>query len=467
MFNVNDHNAGFAGQPPAEAASPEALRQVAEHQLRDQARPPAPLSSFTIEQLEHQFQFQQHELQVHQIELTLQNDELRRSNAELESARRKYQELYDLAPVGYVSLDLGGHILELNAAASRQLGVVRSQLLGRRFLLFMHESSRADFAALLERLGRQSGGRLELTLLRQGSLPFSAQLDALLSASGEVRLSLTDVTTLKESQQALEAVNQTLEARVAARTEQVQELNSELESFVQSTMQALDTPLRHITSFAALLGSGAGKGRRTSSPASAEVQEHYLQEVVAAAEQVQRLTEALSDYFRLGHQPLRFLPVDLEKVIPEVKKLLQAQAAGRQVTWTQDRLPTVSGDSRTLQLVFLHLLDNALKFTRLREDARIHIGVQDNGREYVISVRDNGVGFNMRQKSRLFALFQRLHTSRQSSELGLGLGLASVRRIVLRHGGRVWGSAQEGEGACFWVALPQDPTLQGRADNVA
>ncbi|AWN23831.1 PAS domain-containing sensor histidine kinase [Deinococcus irradiatisoli] len=452
---MSEHNEDIAGQAPSEV--PGGFRRAAESQLRGKAQRPAATPGDTIEELQHQFQFHQHELQVHQIELTLQNEELRRSNAELELAQRRYQELYDLAPVGYVSLDAGGHILELNAAASRQLGVVKAQLLGRRFLLFTHEASRAEFAGFLDRLGRQIGARTELTLLRQGTAPFAAQVEAALSTSGEIRLCFTDISGLKEAQEAAEAINQTLEARVAARTEQVQELNAELESFVQATMQALDTPLRHITSFAALLG-GPTPGASGALPG--ELQAHYLEEVVAAAEQVQRLTSALSDFFRLGQQPLRFLPVDLEKVVAEAKKALYGQAEGRPVHWTQDHLPAVTGDSRMLQLVFLHLLDNALKFSRGRSEARIHIGAQETEREHIVVVQDNGIGFNSRQKSRLFSMFQHLHSARQTSELGLGLGLASVRRIVLRHGGRVWGSAQEGEGACFWVALPKDPALR-------
>ena len=444
------------GSAPA-GPSPE-LRQQAEDQLRTQ---PLPSAAPTLEQLQLEFQLQQHELQVHQVELTLQNDELQRSNKELqrsnsalEQARDRYQRLYDLAPVGYFSLDPGGHITEVNAAGRALLGLKREQLLGRRFLLFVDEASRTSLAALLKRLngpGPQRSQRLELRLLRQGLDALDGQLDAVLNGM-DIQVAVTDISALKGAQAAILALNETLEERVAERTAQIQELNEELETFVQSTMQALDTPLRHIGSFAALLRQKLPQ--LTDQPAD-HTQQHYLQEVVSAAERVQVLAEALTEYFRLGRQRARFIPVSLEKVLTEVRKTLRPQLEGRAVTWMQEPLPTVTGDSRTLQLVFFHLLDNALKFSAARPDVQIRISAQENAREYVILIEDNGVGFNMRQKGRLFALFQHLHSAQQFA--GLGLGLAMVKRIVLRHGGRVWGEGKEDEGARFWVALPKRP----------
>ncbi|TSA87263.1 PAS domain-containing protein [Deinococcus detaillensis] len=459
---------------PAPVWSSDDLRRQAEEQLQAQ---PSQHSEANFQHLRHDFEAQQHELQVHQVELLLQNEELQRSNQALELARDKYQELYDMAPVGYFSLDKGGHIVEVNAAGSAQLGLSRQHLLGRRFLLFVDESSRTSLATLLKRLGSgAASGRLELRLLPQGArgagtgalntVPLEGQLDAVLSSGGDIRLAVTDITALKAAQSTILALNDTLEARIMTRTVQVQELNEELELFVQSTMQALDTPLRHISSFAGLLKNAppAATPARTAaaSPAPKDTQtvypealrEHYLRKMVSAAEHVQVLAAALTEYFRLGRQRARFIPVSLEKVLAEVKKSLAGELEGRQIVWEQHRLPTVTGDSRTLQLLFFHLLDNALKFSGTRSEAHIRIGVSENNTEYIISVQDNGVGFNMRQKSRLFALFQQLHTPRQFG--GLGLGLAVVRRVVLRHGGRVWGEGKEGEGASFWVALPKE-----------
>ena len=443
----------------SQEASAQELRQQAEDQLR--ARP-LPRAAPELEQLQRQFQLQQHELQVHQVELTLQNEELQRSNTELEQARDRYQQLYDLAPVGYFSLDQGGHITEVNAAGRALLGLEREQLLGRRLLLFVDESSRTSLAALLKRLGQSASSgagaaaqpraqRLELRLLRSGAQTLEGQLDAVLSGP-EIRVAITDITALKGAQASILALNETLEERIVERTAQIQELNEELETFVQSTMLALDTPLRHIGSFAALL-----RQKLPHHPPADPTQQHYLQEVVSAAGRVQVLADALTEYFRLGRQRARFIPVSLEKVLfGSQKKSGAAARRPARSTWTQGPLPTVSGDSRTLQLVFLHLLGNALKFSAARPEIRIRISTQENAREYIILIEDNGVGFNMRQKGRLFALFQHLHPSGEFE--GLGLGLAIVKRIVLRHGGRVWGEGKENEGARFWVALPKRPS---------
>ena len=456
---MNDDYAELIDATPGGVSSPQELRQQAERQLGESGPGQAQVPGNRAVNLRQQLQLQQHELSVHQIELTLQNEELQRSNAELERARLKYHSLYDLAPVGYLSLDVGGHLLEINSTGAAQLGLSRGELLGRRLLLFTHEQSREALAGFLEQLsGRartdqaraeQARGRLEVTLLRRGGSPLEVQLDAVVGEQS-IRLSITDITPLKEIQRRVLALNETLEARVLARTSQVRELNEELLSFVQSTMRALDTPLRHISGFAALLGGGP-----------ADKQQHYLEEVVNAAGQVEALTEALTEYFRLGHQPLHFLPVNLNRVMDEVKKSLATWLEGRSVIWDQDVLPTVRGDSYTLQMVFRQLIDNALKFSVDRPETHIRISAQETEREYIIAVADNGVGLNAYQQARVFVLFQRLHSSSQVSNQGQALGLASVRRIVLRHGGRVWASGEAGEGSCFWVALPKDAAVQG------
>jgi light-regulated signal transduction histidine kinase (bacteriophytochrome) len=141
--------------------------------------------------------------------------------------------------------------------------------------------------------------------------------------------------------------------------------------------------------------------------------------------------------------------VDLNRVLRD----LQGELADRDVELVTDPLPTVTGDSGTLRVVFLNLLSNALKFTRDRAPTRIQVCTQETGREYLICVQDNGVGFNMRQKSRLFGLFQRLHSERDFA--GTGVGLAQMRRVVLRHGGRVWAEGKPDQGATFWFSLPK------------
>jgi len=429
------------------------LREVAETLLSKQpsSLPASSPNELDKDALIQQLKIYQHELQVHQIELQVQNGELQRSNLELEVNRDKYQDLYNHAPIGYFSLTDGGVITEVNATGADQLGVARDRLVGRRFALFVHETSRTHFAAFLRRVFEtRKPGRVELQLLLADGQLFHAQLDARLTHQADpqtVRVTLVDITPLKHAQDTISALNTTLEERVEARTAQIRELNLELESFVQSVTHDLQTPLRQIESFTALFNAQP----------HADTAPHYLQGAAQAASQIHVLLDALASYFQIGRQRARFGPVDLNKVLGEVKKDLQPQLAVRTVEWRQAVLPTVQGDSRSLQLLFWHLLDNALKFSHPQTLIAIRITTQETETEQIISVGDNGIGFPMRQRDRLFGVFQRFHPQREYE--GLGMGLALVKRIVLRHGGRVWAEGKENQGATFSVAFPKHPPV--------
>jgi light-regulated signal transduction histidine kinase (bacteriophytochrome) len=164
------------------------------------------------------------------------------------------------------------------------------------------------------------------------------------------------------------------------------------------------------------------------------------------------LIDDLLTFSRIGSAELRRTRVDLAGLVREVWGILEPETAGRDIAWEIGDLPEVQGDPRLLRLVLQNLIGNALKYTRTRPEARIEIGARREGTETVCSIRDNGVGFDMRYAERLFGVFQRLHTSAQFE--GTGIGLATVRRIVHRHGGRVWGGGEVDRGACFWFALP-------------
>ena len=178
-----------------------------------------------------------------------------------------------------------------------------------------------------------------------------------------------------------------------------------------------------------------------------------MQSMLGCIRSMNELLDALATYFRVGRQRARFIPVSLERVMADVKRDLQPIIAAQPTEWRQAPLPTITGDSRSLKLIFAELLGNALKFSGCQERRQIEILARETTTEYQIGIRDNGVGFNMRQKDRLFGVFQRLHSQREFE--GLGTGLATVRRAALRHGGRVWAESREGQGACFWVAFPR------------
>ena len=239
--------------------------------------------------------------------------------------------------------------------------------------------------------------------------------------------------------------NAELERRVREHTAELAAANQELEAFSYSVSHDLRAPLRHIDGFAGLLA-------KHLEPSLDETGRRYLSTISGAAKQMGVLIDDLLAFSRIGRAELRRTRVDLAGLVREVLRILEPETAGRDIAWEIGDLPEVQGDPQLLRLVLQNLIGNALKYTRTRLEARIEIGARREGTETVCSIRDNGVGFDMRYVERLFGVFQRLHTSVEFE--GMGIGLATVRRIVHRHGGRVWAEGEVDRGACFSFALP-------------
>lgn len=256
-----------------------------------------------------------------------------------------------------------------------------------------------------------------------------------------------DVTERKRIEAQLVALNASLEARVQERTAQLEDVNTELEAFAHSISHDLRTPLRHIASFADLLRRDLG----ALEPPPAVVRRVGI--IQDSARRMDHLISGLLEFARTGRQDLRLRPVPLGAVVREVIGHLEQEPDARAVEWQLRDLPVVHGDLTALRQVMTNLLSNAVKYSRPRECARIEVWGEQSDHEQVIHVRDNGVGFNMLYRDRLFGVFQRLHSP--DAFEGSGIGLSNVRRIVLRHGGRVWAVGAEGEGATFSFALPR------------
>jgi two-component system sensor histidine kinase/response regulator len=227
-------------------------------------------------------------------------------------------------------------------------------------------------------------------------------------------------------------------------TEHVQALNEELEAFSYSVSHDLRAPVRHVSGFVNLL-------RRSSEGALNETARHHLDSIARAASRMGELIDDLLAFSRMGRSELMRTRVDLARL---VRELLPDVGAPGHVEWHLDDLPEVSGDPAMLRVVMVNLLANAVKYTRTREHPRIEVGATpgEDGK-IVISVRDNGVGFDMQYADRLFGVFQRLHSADEFE--GTGIGLATVRRVVHRHGGRVWAEAAVDQGATFHFSLPE------------
>ena len=237
-----------------------------------------------------------------------------------------------------------------------------------------------------------------------------------------------------------------LEQRVAERTAQLKAVNSELESFAYSVSHDLRAPLRHVDGFIGLMekdleASGSAKTSR------------YMKIIAESSQRMGRLIDDLLAFSRMGRQAMRIVEVDMNAVVRDAIAELHSDAEGRTIEWVFANLPKVSGDPSLLRLVFDNLISNAVKFSRGTAVARIEVGsTRNGGEETTFFVKDNGAGFDMEYAGKLFGVFQRLH--RQEDFEGTGIGLANVRRIILRHGGRTWAEGHVGEGATLYFTIP-------------
>jgi PAS domain S-box-containing protein len=265
-----------------------------------------------------------------------------------------------------------------------------------------------------------------------------------------VLMTVSDVTVQRAVQQRVEELNRQLEGKV----EQVSEVNRELEAFSYSVSHDLRAPLRHVAGFSDKLTRHLGEE-------ADEKTQHYLGVISNSARRMAALIDDLLVYSRLGRAAMRLQAVDMQSLVADTRSMLdanlqsEAEASGvqRQVEWSIAPLPIIVSDENMMRQVWLNLLGNAIKYSSTRDPARIEIDYKlqpDGG--HLFSVRDNGAGFDMAYAGKLFGVFQRLHKA--SDYPGTGIGLASVRRVLTRHGGRIWAESVVDQGATFHFLLP-------------
>jgi PAS domain S-box-containing protein len=385
--------------------------------------------------------------------------ERRRAENELRESEKRFRVLFENAGVGVAQGDSNtGRFLKVNQKYGAILGYSREEMENINFQSITYPDDLPKNLDLLEQLKRgeipeftmekryiRKDGTLVWVLLTVSPLwnpgePPSTHITVVHDITEQKRVEYA----LRYSEAQIRKLNTELERRVAERTLQLQVANKELEAFAYSVSHDLRAPLRAIDGFLRILiNEYAGE-------LSAEARE-LMDKVRFANQNMSHLVDALLGLSRMSRTEIRRERTDLSLLARSILEALGREHPNRDVDWLVVDQAIADGDSRLLRVVLENLLGNAWKFTSKREHARIEFGAEKRNVETVYFVRDNGAGFDSRYSDQLFGAFQRLHRSDEFE--GTGIGLATVQRIIHRHGGRIWAESELGKGATFYFVL--------------
>lgn len=377
--------------------------------------------------------------------------ELRRSQAQLQS-------VLDQIPSIICMKDPAGRYRMVNASFVRATGKSAAECSGKTaFELFPAATAEAierGYRNALETQGAVSS--VEVFPLPTGSRTYLTAHFPLLNLDGEAYAVCgvyTEITDIKRQEEEIQRLNLSLQEK----TIRQEAANSELEAFSYSVSHDLRAPLRHIAGFGQLL---AQRNRDKLDEKSL----HYLDVIQTSVTRMGLLIDDLLSFSRASKVELSPKRIDTNDLVAEVRAELEAQNHGHPVAWETGDLPDMQGDPAMMRLVWVNLLSNAVKYSSKNPQPRITLAFGPVGDEpAVFSVRDNGAGFDMRYADKLFGVFQRLHSNQEYE--GTGIGLAMVRRILERHGGRIWAKSAPGEGACFYFVVPVAPPATAAAER--
>ncbi len=372
----------------------------------------------------------------------------------LRDSEERYRILTEVSPQAIWMGDRDGGISYCNQYWLDYTGLTMEQTTGYGWIYVIHPDDRDRvFKTSMQAVANATDYEVEIRFrqVSDGSyrwhivrgLPFRDQSGQIIKWVGIA----SDIHARKVAEASLQQLNEMLEQRIQERTAQLEAANKELESFSYSVSHDLRAPLRHIAGFIELLQ------KRHSSTSLDQTSQRYLKIIAETAKQAGILIDELLTFSRMGRTEMRYINLNMEELVQEIKRDLITETPGRIIHWHIELLPEAQGDPSMLRLVLRNLIGNAVKYTQTQNPAEITVGSIDNENEVVFFVQDNGVGFNMQYVHKLFGVFQRLHSDPKFE--GTGVGLANVQRIIHRHNGRVWAEALVDSGATFYFSLPK------------
>lgn len=380
----------------------------------------------------------------------------------LRESGEKFQYVFENSPIGK-SLTFPDGELHVNKAFCDMLGYTEEELRNQKWQDVTHPADVRTNEGVIESIlsGKQDSVRFLKRYLHKTGGVVWADVNTILrrDTNGKPLYFMThviDITDRKRAEDELQAYKDHLEDMVRQRTSELETANQELEGFAYSVSHDLRTPLRAIDGFSHILleqyeGQLDEEGRR------------LLSVVRNNAQRMARLIDDILAFSRMGRLGMTIADVDMQGLVRSVVDELRPDAASRNLDIMVQPLPAAQGDSAMLRQVWTNLLSNAIKFSAPKASARIDIGGQIEDAEQVYYIKDNGVGFDMQYADKLFGVFQRLHGVDEFE--GTGIGLAIAKRIVTRHGGRIWAQGAVGEGATFYFTLPVKPVTANREDD--